>query len=97
MLGPDQRAVQVVDPGVVRALEADRLAARLLDHGRAAMLADVVEAAQDLIAAADHDERLVVDVARKYVPGVAASYSRPTTIQSRRNHSFRSKSWIAGS
>ncbi len=28
MLGPDQRAVEVVDPGVVRALEADDLAAR---------------------------------------------------------------------
>ena len=36
--------VEVVDPGVVRALEADRLAARLLGDGRPAVLADVVEA-----------------------------------------------------
>jgi hypothetical protein len=33
----------------------------------------------------------------KKVPADGASSSRPTTIQSRRNHSFRSKSWIAGS
>ena len=69
MLGPDQRAVEVVDPGVVRALEADRLAARLLDDGRAAVPADVVEAAQDLVAPADHDERLVVDGRQAVRPG----------------------------
>ena len=69
MLGADERAVEVVDPGVIRALEADRLAARLLDDRRAAMAADVVEAAQDAVAAADDDERLVVDLGQEVGPG----------------------------
>ena len=35
--------------------------------------------------------------ARKYVPGAAASASRPTISQSRRNHSSRSNAWIDAS
>ena len=53
--------VEVVDPGVVRALEPDGRAARLLDDGRAAMPADVVERAQDVVPSADDHEWLVVD------------------------------------
>ncbi len=69
VLGPDELALEVVDPGVVRTLEADRLAARLLDDGRAAMPADVVEAAQDAVPAADDDERLVVDLGQEVGAG----------------------------
>ena len=61
VLGPDEVALEVVDPGVVRALEADDRAARLLRDGRAPMLADVVEGADDAVAAAHDDQRLVVD------------------------------------
>ena len=61
VLGTDERAIQVVDPGVVRALEADGLAARILDHGRPTVTADVVEAAEHVVATAHDDERLVVD------------------------------------
>ena len=50
------RPVEVVDPGVVRALEPDGLAARLLDDRRAAVAADVVERAQLAVAAADDDD-----------------------------------------
>ena len=65
VLGPDELPVQVVDPGVVRALEADGLAARLLDDGGAAMAADVVERPELVVAAADDDERLAVELGRK--------------------------------
>ena len=61
VLGPDELAVEVVDPGVVRALEPDGRATALLDHGSTAMLADVVEAAQDAVPAPDDEQRLVVD------------------------------------
>ena len=91
VLGPDERAVEVVDPGVVRALEADDLAARLLGHGRAAVAADVVEGAQHAVAAADDDERVVVELDERCTcPGSATSSSRATMIQSRRTTLARS-------
>ena len=62
VLGPDELALEVVDPGVVRALEADDPAARLLDHGGAAVAADVVEGVQPAVAIADDDEVLAVDL-----------------------------------
>ena len=78
VLGPDQPAVEVVDPGVVRALEADGLAARLFDHRRAPVLADVVEGAQDAVPGADDHERLA-QLLRQEVrsPASGASSSRP--------------------
>ena len=69
VLGPDERPVEVVDPGVVRALEADGLAALLLDHGRAAMAADVVERAQHAVPCPDDDEWLVVDLGQEVRAG----------------------------
>ena len=60
VLGPDELAVEVVDPGVVGALEADGLAAGLFDDGRAPVLADVVEGPQDAIPGAHDHERLAV-------------------------------------
>ena len=62
VLGADERPVEVVDPGVVRALEADDLAARLLGDGRAPVAAHVVEGAQHAVAAAHDDERVVVEL-----------------------------------
>src|SRR4029078_12754256 len=65
VLGPDQRPIEVGDPGVIRTLEADRRAALLLDDGRAAVAADVVETAQDAVAGTDHDERLVIHLGQE--------------------------------
>ena len=98
VLGPDERAVEVVDPGVVRALEADGLAAALLDDRGPAVLADVVEPAQDLVATADDHERLVVDRGQEVGPrrpGVLlATRPRPSRDGTIRR---RSNSWMAGS
>ncbi len=58
MLGPHQAPVEVVDPGVVGALEADRLAAlALLDRGPP-VAAHVVERADDRVPAADEQHLL---------------------------------------
>ena len=50
---------------MVRALEPDGLAARLLDDRGAAMAADVEEAAELAVAAAGDEQRLVVDLGGK--------------------------------
>ena len=70
MLGPDQRAVEVVDPGVVRALEADRRPARLLDDRGPPMPAHVVEAAQSPRFIANNQDRLPRQVLGREVDGV---------------------------
>ena len=69
MLGPDELALEVVDPGVVRALEPDGLAARLLDDRRPAVAADVEERPQLAVATAGDEQRLVVDLRREVRPG----------------------------
>ncbi len=61
VLGADEVPLEVVDPGVVRALEPDGRATRLLDDRGAAMAADVVERAQVTVATAGDQQRLVVD------------------------------------
>jgi len=58
VLGAHQPSLEVVDPRVVRALEAHDLANRRLDHRGAPVLADVVEAAQDGVAPAHDDQGL---------------------------------------
>src|SRR5882672_2161147 len=60
--GPDEPPLEVVDPGVVRALEPNGRPAGLFDHGGAAVLADVVEGADGVIAATNDQEWLTVDV-----------------------------------
>src|SRR6478609_6568504 len=59
VLGTHEVAFEVVDPGVVRALEPNRLPARLLDDRRAAMAAHVVEGPQRAVAAARDHQRLI--------------------------------------
>ena len=58
VLGPDEPPVEVVDPGVVGALEADGLAALPLLHRGAPVAAHVVEGADHVVAAADQDDGL---------------------------------------
>ena len=71
VLGPDEPAVEVVDPGVVGALEADRGAAlALLDRG-ATVAADVVERADDVVLAT-HEQELLA----QHVPKDEAARSR---------------------
>src|SRR5690606_22552280 len=54
--------VEVVDPVVERADEARAVAAFALDEPTPAVPADVEEGAQALVAAADHEDRLVAEV-----------------------------------
>ena len=62
VLGPDEPAVEVVDPGVVGALEADGGAALpLLDRG-ATVAAHVVERADHVVLAAHEQQLLAVEV-----------------------------------
>ena len=77
VLRPDERPVEVVDPGVVRALEADRRSAPLLHHRGAPMAAHVVEGAERRVAAPDHDERLVVDGGQEVGAGGAGVLVAP--------------------
>ena len=70
VLRPDELAIEVVDPGVVWALEADGCAARLLDDGRPPMAADVVERPELASAAADDEERLAVELGQEVGPGI---------------------------
>ena len=88
MPGLDEVALEVVDPGVVRALEPDGRAARLLDDRRPAVAADVEEGPQLAVAAARDEERLVIDLGGEVGPGGRRVLLAPTTIQSRRNHSL---------
>src|SRR4029079_11308745 len=69
---PDQRAVVGVRPGVVRALDrALRVAVRLrVADARAAMPADVVEAAELAVLPADHDDALTGDVDGDEIAGL---------------------------
>ena len=69
VLGADEPSIEVVDPGVVGALEADRLPARLLDDRRPAVTADVVERPDHAVTGADDDERLVVHLGQEVGPG----------------------------
>ncbi len=62
VLRPDQRPVEVVDPRVVRALEAHGLAALALLDGRAPVLAHVVERPDRHVAAAHDDDVLAVEL-----------------------------------
>ena len=100
VLGPDELAVEVVDPGVVGALEADRRAALpLLDRG-APVAAHVVERADDVVLAAHEQQLLAQHVRRTKLPGPAISSARPTAIQSRkkissRSHAYTASSWYA--
>ena len=90
VLGPDEPAVEVVDPGVVRALEADGLAAlALLDRG-APVAAHVVERADHVVLAADEDDVLAEHVAQDEGPRLPRPSARPTAIQSRKKISSRS-------
>ena len=68
VLGPEELPVEVVDPGVVGALEADGLAALPLLHRGAPMAADVVEGADHVVAAADEDHALAEEVAQDEAP-----------------------------
>ena len=65
VLGADEAAVEVVDPGVVRALETDHLAALVLGHGRAAVAAHVVEGAQRVVPTPDDDQLVAVDLGQE--------------------------------
>ena len=80
--------------GVVRALEADRLPARFLDDGGARDGGRRCRPRRTSSRPRTTMSGSSSTVARKYVPGVTASSSRPTTSQSRRNHSSaRSRGW----
>ena len=59
---PSKPPVELVGPGVVRALEADDAALGLGADERAAMATHVVERADDLVLAAHHDQRLPRDL-----------------------------------
>ena len=72
-------AVEVVDPGVVGALEADRLAAGLFDDRGAPVLADVVEGAQDTIPGAHDHERLAELLRQEVRPGFGGILIPPDT------------------
>ena len=68
VLGPDETAVEVVDPGVVRALEADGLATlALLDRGPP-VATHVVERADDVVLAADEEDALAEQVPEHEAP-----------------------------
>ena len=62
--GPDEPPVQVVDPGVVWALETDRRPAFTLLYRRATMAAHVVEGANDVVTAADQQDALAEVIAQ---------------------------------
>jgi len=82
-----------VGPGVVRALEADGRSARLLDDGRPAVLADVVERAELVVAAADDEERLAVELDPGLVlahpEALAAGHDRGRDAHAALNHARR--------
>ena len=70
VLGPDELAVEVVDPGVVGALEADGLAAVPLLHRGAPVAAHVVEGADHVVPAADQEDALVEHLAHEEAAGL---------------------------
>ena len=98
MLGPDELPVEVVDPGVVGALEADGTAAvPFLDRG-APVAAHVVERADHVVPAAHQEHALVEHLAHEEAsPGSGTSSARATAIQSRRMMLSCSQSKTAGS
>ncbi len=80
--GPEQRAVEPVGPGVIRALDpAGEMAAPVLAEPRAAVAADVEEGAELPVLAADEDEALAGRVEERVVSrgrqGVRAARAEP--------------------
>ena len=100
MLGPHQAAVELVDPGVVGALEADGLAAlALLDRGPP-VAAHVVERADHVVAAADQEHALAQHVAHEEAAGLGdllrAADREPVAEEvSSVSHAKMSSSWYA--
>jgi hypothetical protein len=65
---PVQPAVEIVNPGVIWALEADELPALLGNQRRSSMTAEVVERANDAILAADDDQTFTRDLGQELRP-----------------------------
>src|SRR5262245_39820005 len=72
-----ERAGGVVGPLVVRADDAAAGAAAGRDELRAAMAADVVQRPDGSVLAADHDDRVGIDLEREPVAGVAQLAGMP--------------------
>ena len=85
MLGPYEAAVEVVDPGVVGALEADGLAALALFDRGAPVAAHVVERADLVVPAADQEHALAQHVADEEAAGLGdlfcAADGEPVALQ----------------
>ncbi len=71
----------VVGPGVVGADEGAVLAALIGAQARAAMAADIVEAADLAVAPAHDDRRVMADLVREPVAGLGISQSWPANCQ----------------
>ena len=63
--GSDEGSLEVIDPRVVGALEADQPAGIALDDGGTAVAAHVVEGPEPIIRPADRDERLADQIERE--------------------------------
>ena len=90
-----QPAVEVVRPGVVRALQR-RAAPGAVEHVVAAVAADVDERAERPVAAADDRERDRARAARCNEPGAATWSARPAYCQLRRKIELRSRASVSG-
>jgi hypothetical protein len=66
--GHVQGAVEIVDPGMIRALKAGNPALRLGDKGGAAMPAEVEEGADVLIVVPHHDDILAAELGEEILP-----------------------------
>src|SRR5215813_12837437 len=65
-----QTAVELIGPGVIRALNRLEMAAGLLAHPSAAVAADIIKSAQLMLLIAQHDQAFARHVLQEIIAGI---------------------------